>query len=320
MTSTLHPVVPGLPELVDHWVEEGLVSPEQAERLLADAAEERERSGPSSLLVEAFAYLGGIVVLVAAGVLAGRYWEDLGIGGRLGLVGFCAVVLLAAGAAVPERLGGAAARLRQVLWVLATGAVALLLGLAANERDSWSGEDVALVAAAGTSVVAFVLWRRNRAVLQHVALFAALMSTTGTAAAHLDVEEATGNGLALWLTAAAWLLLSWRGLLDVRRVGYVVGSLGLVLGALVTTDQDWGIFFALATAGAIVVAAVLQSDLILLGIGAIGILQDLPRLVERYFPGGAAGPLLLLVVGGLLLAAAFQLSRRQGTTRRRRGT
>ena len=318
MTSTLDVDVQGLPALVRHWVDEGLITQEQAERMLADTGVREERTGPSGLLVEAFAYLGGIVVLVAAGVLLGRYWDDLGLATRLGLAAVSALVLLGVGAAVPARLGAAAPRLRSVLWVLSTGAVAAFLAIAANEQSSWSGEDVALAVAGGTSVYAFVLWRRHRAELQHVALFAALMTTAGAAAGHLDLADGTAPGLALWGTALVWLLLTWGGLLDLRRLGYVVGSVGLIVGGLVTSEATWGLFFALATVGGVVIAAVVAADLALLGIGAVGALNVLPRLVDRFFPGGVAGPLLLLAVGGLLLVTAFQLSRRTGPAGRPR--
>jgi hypothetical protein len=320
MTSTLDRDVRALPALVEHWVDKGLITPELAERLLADAGVPEERTGPSSLLVEAFAYLGGVVVLVASGVLVGRYWDDLALGTRLGLAATCAAVLLGVGTAVPERLGEAAPRLRSVLWALSTGAFAGFLAIAAGVRDSWSGEDAALAVAGGTSVYAYVLWRRHCAVLQHVALFAALMSTAGTAAAHLDVAESTAPGLALWGTALVWVLLSWGGLLDLPRLGYLVGAIGLIVGGLVTSEATWGLFFALATVIAVVAAAVVAADLVLLGIGAVGALNVLPGLVDRFFPGGVAGPLVLLAVGALLLVTAFRLSRRTGAEGgRRRG-
>src|SRR5690242_4539755 len=99
MTTTM---LPELAALVEHWVDEGLVSEEQADRMLADVRAGNESRVTSGLLVEAFAYLGGVVVLVAALVLAARYWADLGFGVRLLLVGTCALLLLAAGAAVPR--------------------------------------------------------------------------------------------------------------------------------------------------------------------------------------------------------------------------
>jgi hypothetical protein len=85
----------------------------------------------------------------------------------------------------------------------------------------------------------------------------------------------------------------------------------------VTAASDtWSIVFALLTATGIVVAAVIASDLALLAIGALGTLQVLPRLVERFFPHGVGGPLLLMAVGVLLLGAAFRLSTRSARAHR----
>ena len=308
MTRAL--AVNDLPELVERWVDEGLVTAVQAERMLSEIEAEPARSGPGGLLVEAFAYLGGVVVLVAAGLLVGQYWGDVGVGVRLALVGAVAALLLAAGTVVPDRLGAAATRLRSVLWLLSTGSVALFLGLAANERHAWTAEDVGLVVSAGAAAYALALWLRRPAPLQQLALFAGTAGTAAFAAAHAGGSEGTSAGLAIWAVSAGWLLLARSGLVGEPLVGYGLGAVGLLVGALATTSATWGLVFATGTVAALVTAAVLTSSLPLLGLGAFGALQVLPRLVDRFFPGRLAGPLVLLVVGAFLLVVAFRLARR----------
>lgn len=314
MTTTRPPAVVDLRALVGHWVEAGLVTPEQAGLLLADAGEQADTDHPrgpvSGLLVEAFAYLGGVVVLVAATVLADRYWDEVARPLRLGLLALCAVLLLAAGAAVPQRLADAGARLGSVLWLLSTAASCLLLVSAAGERQGWSGDDVALVASAGTAGYAWALWRRRPALLQHVVLFAAVLSTAAGLAAHVDGGGGSAVGVAVWGAAVCWSLLAWGGLLGPRAAGYALAAAGAVAGTVPTSEHDWGLLLGGLTVALVVAAAVLRADLVLLAVGAVGALVVLPVLVGRFLPGGVAAPLLLLVVGVALLAVAVRLSRR----------
>jgi hypothetical protein len=258
-------------------------------------------------VIEALGYLGGVVILVAAGLLADRYWSDLSTSARLAVLAGAAAVLLAAGIAVPHRLGAAGIRLHAVLWLLSTAATAALLTLVGNDVLHWPGDDIALLTSAGTATLAGALWWRLRTVLQQLALFAALLATAGTATAQLNATS-TPSGVALWGTGAVWFLLGWGGLIAPRRAVFVLGALGMLIGAGFTTPTDAGIGLALATVTMLVVTAVLFRDLVLLAVGAAGALQILPSAIVQWFPGDLAAPLALLVVGGLLVAAAIYIA------------
>ncbi|WP_007023164.1 DUF2157 domain-containing protein, partial [Saccharomonospora iraqiensis] len=94
---------------LDRWVAHGLLTREQADRILA-----AERAGPTgsgeetgrtpSPVAEALGYVGGVLVLVAVGLVAGRYWSELGVAGRLSIAFGTAALLLAAGASLRPRL------------------------------------------------------------------------------------------------------------------------------------------------------------------------------------------------------------------------
>jgi hypothetical protein len=64
-----------------------------------------------SLVTEAVGYLGGVIVVVALGLITGQFWPSLPTSTRLALAGGVTVVLLAAGWAVPGRSGGPGRRL-----------------------------------------------------------------------------------------------------------------------------------------------------------------------------------------------------------------
>jgi hypothetical protein len=139
-----HPAPPpSLFDMLEEWVDAGLITNEQSLAIRQHEAEPQERSatlaltpahetGPS-LVVEALGYLGGVVMLVGAGILVGMYWADLSVVLRLILIGATALALVGAGFAVPDRLGDAAGRLRSVLWAVGVAATAGFLGVFSAE-------------------------------------------------------------------------------------------------------------------------------------------------------------------------------------------
>ena len=148
----LGPSVP-LTSLLETWVADQLITPEQADRILVrgdvvvqapPAVQERPHER-SSLVIEALGYLGGVIILVASILIASLYWDQVGTAARLVIVGGVAAVLLAAGFAIPERLEDVGIRLRSVLWLLSTGAFAGFLGLLGADALNMAGKDVFLL-------------------------------------------------------------------------------------------------------------------------------------------------------------------------------
>jgi Predicted membrane protein (DUF2157) len=322
--------------LVERWVAGGLITREQAERIYAEehlrppvrpptpevtVTPLVAKSGPgpsprASLVTEALGYLGGVLILVATVVITARYWDELALAVRLGLAVAAGGLLLAAGLAVPERLGEAGRRLQAVLWLASTGAFAGFLALIAVEVFDWADADVALFTAGGTAVYAgaLLVYRRNG--LQQMAVFGALVATAASAAGHLEGAEEAAPGLAVWGVGLVWLTLAWGGLLAPRQVAYVLGSIGAVFGAQATMGTGWGHVLALATVAGLVGTAVLIGNLVVLGIGAVGALMILPATIVYYFPGALAAPLALLAAGVLLVVAALRTTRPRGEPRR----
>lgn len=304
--------------LIDHWLGEGLITAAQADRMRAELGyAERSPVDPSPVetgrsrnarrltlvVTEAVAYLGGVIVLVAAGLIGARYWQPLGYGGQLGLLGGAAAVLLLAGLAVPASRGPAYCRLRSVLWVLSTAAAAVFLALLADRVLHLDGEAVTLVAASGATALAAVFWWLLRVLPQQAVFFVATM-VAGAAA----VAEFTSGphlpGLAVWGIGAAWFLLGLRGRLAPRRPVLALAACATLVGAVMTLPADAGAVLALCTVAAVVVVAVIVRDLLLLAVGAVGALNILPAVVTQWFPGALAAPLVLLVAGGLLVMGA----------------
>lgn len=309
-----------LTSLLEAWVADELITPEQADRILArgdilvqapPSAGERPH-GRSSLVIEALGYLGGVIILVASILIASMYWRQVGTTARLVLVGGVAGALLAAGFSIPMRLDDVGIRLRAALWLVSTVAFAGFVGLLGAEALNLADSDVFLLVSSCVAAYAVSLWLISRALVQHLSMMVALMLTAAALTNELGVSDAL-PGFAVWGVALIWLLLGWGGLLAPRRLAMVFGAGGMFVGALTTIPTHAGVVLALLTSVFIVTAAVMFRDLPLLGVGALGTLFVLPSAVVELFPGELAAPIALLVVGVVLVGAGLFIARRRRT-------
>jgi hypothetical protein len=309
-----------LPALLERWVAEGLITEDQQTRILA--TEERVAVGspgpprlPSSLVAEALAYVGGVVILVGALSLGSRYWSELQLPGRLALVGGATLVLYGAGELLGRRGGGSATRMRAVTWLAATASLSGCLALVGADALGWPEDDVVLLTAAGTAVGAAALWWRSPVLPQQAAFFVASMLT----AAFLvrDVTETSSwPGVAAWCVAVAWFVLGWRGVVAPREAVLPLSGAAAVIAAIATTPGDAGLVLALVTAGALVAVAVALRDLVLMAVGALGLFQAVPGAIAVWFPDTVAAPIVLLAVGLALVLLAVRTGRHgRGTDR-----
>lgn len=264
----------------------------------------------TSLVTEAMGYLGGVIVLVASGLVTGWFWADMSTLVRLGLAGGVAALLLVAGAAVSRRHGATGDRLRSVLWLLSVAALAAFLGLAADEQFGWEGEQVALFAAAGTALFSAALWYLNPHVLQHAATFVPLVVTAGTGT-HVLTGAGMLPGAAVWGAGAVWGVLAWGGVLRARQQGMILGASAMIFASILVVGETWGATLALVTLAVLISLAVVFRDLVLLAVASLGALLVLPAIMSRLFPGVLSAALALLSVGVLLVGTAIVTARRR---------
>ncbi len=198
---------------IEEWVEEGLISPEQAEALRQREAEgaaispaRRVRAG------EIFVYLGSLVVFLALAFLVGLNWRTLGSAGRILSVLLPTVVMLALG----WRLRGSErARLRrgaQALWLGGCLLSGLVFGVTFYEVELITEMAllvlVSCLLATGVAGVAFVL----------------VPSIAQSVAFHL-CGSAAFFAFLIWLEETFPPLNPWRNLM----IGLVAGGLFLAL-------------------------------------------------------------------------------------------
>lgn len=321
------PHSPSLTDLLDEWVEAGLISREQSLSIRQHEAQlETPPQGPRaslaaapptpatpSLVVEALGYLGGIIMLVGSVILVGVYWDDIPVPLRLALIGGTALAMVGGGLAVPDRLGETAGRLRSVLWalaVVATGAFFAVLSVDVLDRYD---EDQLLTTFLPTTAVAAMLWWRRRGVLQQVALFVPLLMSAMAVAMELTDPESAWTGGATWGVAVAWTAVAWVGRIEPRMTGVALGVLGAVFASM-TMTTDLGIALGLLTAGVMVGLALFERSLPWLGVAALAVLYTAPRAAVEWFPGRMSAALTLIVTGGILVGAALWVARHQAPT------
>lgn len=297
---------------LERWVGAGLITEEQA-RAIATYEQERVAARPQprvSPLVEALAYIGGVLLTVGAGMLVGQFWSRLGVAGHLGVLAAGAALTGAVGAVVGEG-DPVSWRLRGFLWGLSTVAIGAVAGLSAFELLDLSGEPVALaVAGIGATASSAYWWLRDRP-LQQALTFVGLAASVGIAIAWAG-SGGLAIGAALWLLGLAWAGLAWRRLVPPPAVGFLLGmALTLVAAGMVGREVEWlAPILGLATATGWLAVGVARSERFALAPGIVGVFVFLPWTLGHFFGDAFGAPFVAMLSGALLLGVVLMLVRR----------
>src|SRR5215475_3900043 len=196
-----------LREQLQRWTAAGLIDADQAGRIEAAEAA-RAQAQPRKrlpLVAEVLGYLGAVLAATAIAVALGQVWKNVPPVAWLTLAAVLAVGFLIAGALIRPGSEPAFARLRSVLWLLATasaaGVVAVLMAKFLHVADS----NVALSVAGAWLICAVPLWWRTRSAVQHVAAFGGAIALIETGLDRFDPHAGTlSYGCALGALALAW--------------------------------------------------------------------------------------------------------------------
>ena len=319
---------------LDRWVAEGLIDAAQATRIEtaetpaagspaagspaseSRAAGSRATGSRAPMVAEALGYAGGVLAIAAGLYLVRDFWPNLSTGAVLAFAAAACAALGAGGAAVRATSDPALRRLRSVLWLLSTVSLAAFAGTLADQVWGFGPTSTTLVTAAVSAAYGATLWRRTRAVLQHLAVFASLAVLAGTVVARLDPGlGAWGPGLAIWAMSVLWGVAAMRGYLPPGATGYFAAGIGVLAGAQLTMQVAAGYALALATVAGLLAAGVLLRQAWLVVLGAFGVLLVTPQITTRYLPMSAATPVAIFVVGVVLLGSAVWLARRRAGSR-----
>jgi len=308
--------LPELNEQLVRWTAAALIDPVQARQI---AEHEAARAASTEaipghrrlpLVAEVLGYVGAVVAVAALVVAVRQFWPHVPAGVQLAFAGTVAVLLTAAGGALRTAKEPAAVRLRSVLWLLATGSAAAFVAILGDRFLRMSYEDVAVITTAAWTACAIPLWWRGRTALLQLSLFAGSVAVVETSIDRI-VANAPGweYGLGLWVLSMLWGAAAWRGYLTSRTAGLAASGSGVIVGAIITTDTAAGVVFALATVAGVLAAGIVSRRVLLLGLGAAGLIYVVPDAAGRYLPGSPAAPLAVALVGLLLLAVAIWLAR-----------
>lgn len=312
----------GVEDVLARGVAEKTISAAQAERLLSIASgaqthpasakprDEQPRRPVGSMVTETLGYLGGVIVIVGAGLVVSQFWAELSELARVVIVGGVAIALVVAGALIPAALGGVRTRLCALLWTLAVGAVAGASSILFSEILGTPQNWAPTLIGGATALVAVSLWAWRSTILQQAVAVGAMALTIGSGAALVDVTWNIG-ALAVWLLGVLWIGLGWGGVLRPEPAVMAIGALTATFADILGMGGTAGPALGLITTIGLVALALHRRDLVLLGIASVSALISLPTAVSRWFPNvGAAAA--LLVVGALLVCAAVYTARRSG--------
>ncbi len=88
----------------------------------------------------------------------------------------------------------------------------------------------------------------------------------------------------IWGLYALWAITVHRGYLVSREVGYLTAVVGMLVGAQLTREIAAGLVLALATVAGVLTAGVVLRRVILLVMGAIGVIMTVHGTAARYLP------------------------------------
>ncbi|WP_062292029.1 DUF2157 domain-containing protein [Demequina phytophila] len=311
---------------LDRWVEQGLITPEQAAEVRRYEAEhgapepatpQPVTPPPRALAVvgEIVGYLGAVLAVSGAAFVVGRTWQDLGDVARLALVLTLTAVVAAGGILAARAAQPSAQRLASVLLLATVALSGWLSWVVAHDVAGLTGDDALARWVTGTlAVVAATVYALRRRALAQLALLASLAAVlTAVVSPWDDSVDSTWMGVAWATLGVAWAALGAARLLGPPSIALAAGGLLAVLGMQTAAAGDGRIIIlaaAVALAVAMIALAVGTARLMPLIVpGGIGLLVAVPRLISELVGDAVATWVAVMATGLVLVALAVWLVR-----------
>ena len=275
------------------------------------AVEKEQGTRRISLLTEAVAYLGAILILAGGIAAIGQRWNRIGDWGHVGIFAGAAAFFFLVGVIVYQVHDPAIQRLVDVVWFLSVAGVAGAVGFTTHEVYGNTAAVTVLAVGAGITVYAAVLWLVRRHALQNFALFTGLVVTI--CGAILTIDDSAPSlafALALWGFGLAWAGLGWRLVIEPRGVTVPSGALlALVAPILAAGTFGWVLAIGITTAAAVMAASVPLRNTPLLALGALAMFGYTTAAMVRYFHQSLGVPGTLAITGVLIVGLAVVVAR-----------
>ena len=277
------------------------------------AAEGEQGTRRISLLTEAVACVGVILLLAGGAAALGQRWNGLPSWGHVGACAGVAVFFLLAGIIGRQVREPAIQRLAGVAWFLSVAGAVGAVGLAAHEVYGNNNAAVtALAVGLAATVYSAALWLIRRDALQNVALFAGLVVTIlGIAGIIVTVAGGASSArwlafaLALWVFGLAWAGLGWQRYAEPLWVTIPCGViLALIAPSFAAGHYGWMYVIGIATAAAVMAASLPLRNVPLLALGTLGMFSYVTSVVVRYLHESLGVPPALAITGVLIIGLA----------------
>jgi hypothetical protein len=278
---------------------------------VAAATDGPGRHSSVSLLTEAVAYVGAVLVLGGGIAAVVQNWNDISDWGHVGLPAAVAALFLAAGLVLRNVADDAIRRLVSALWFVSVGGVAAAVALATHDVYGGSGTTTLLVTGLATTAYSTALWLLRRRALQNAALFVSLIvAVCGVIAASFESPTPSTFALSLWALGLAWAGLGWLRVAEPMWTSMPLGVvLALVAPSVGIADHGWMFAIAIATAGALMAASVPLHNTPLLGVATVAMFAYVTWVLVRYFTDSLGVPAALAIAGLLILGLAVVSAR-----------
>lgn len=286
------------------WVDAGLIDQETAEAI-ESFEEDRTADRGIGRGMEALAYLGSTLVLIAVAILATEFWDEIDPWGRFGLAAGVTAVLLLVGWLLGRSEVPAVQRAQIFAWFLAAFGVALTATVATSDIAGLDGRDAFVYVAAVSFLAAIVLWLMRESVLQLVAMGLGAYVTIIAAVSRIESAPDWVMGLTFALVGAIWLFLTWVGALRPTRSSYAVAGVGLLLISFPEAmELPWPLLGLLAGVSLMGLSVLLKEN-VLLGLGVLGLFIYIPMTIFEVFGDTVGVPFALLITGLVLLGVVL---------------
>jgi hypothetical protein len=283
-------------------------------------AEGTEGTRRISLLTEAVAYIGAILILAGGIAAVSQRWHNITGWERVSILAGAAVFLLLVGVFVRRVHEPAIQRLVDVVWFLSVASIAGAVGFAAADVYGISPAVTAVAVGAGITVYSAVLWLARRHALQDFALFTGLVVTICGVIFTIDnTPPSLPFALTLWVFGLAWAALGWRRYVEPLWVTVPCGViLALVAPSLAAGEYGWVYAIGIVTATAAMAASVPLRNTPLLALGTLAMFGYVTSVVIQYFHQSLGVPGALAITGVLILGLAAITARLMRATHPRK--
>tara|TARA_B100000900_G_C20514862_1_gene689615 strand:- start:256 stop:1242 length:987 start_codon:yes stop_codon:yes gene_type:complete len=310
--------------LLNKWLENDLISESTFENIIN--FEKNSNPSKDSKVAKAITLIGSAFLLTGLISTLPLIWDNLAYWAQLLLLIVTTMFLIYAANYSAKFEDGnifvfkSSERVSSVLYFISTISFGSVIAFTFNilnktTNTNFSEEISILFVSFSVFVFSFILHVRTRRILQHIALFYTSIFFLGSLGNLIfpNIERWAG-GLFLIVTGLIWGLYTSSELLGPSWLGYLLstttvsyGFVELIIDLLRNNDLLQIILLILGSI-IFVWASIQLSEQVIFYIGVLGLIFNLPRLINELLPDNTWEPLILFLVGGVLVAVGLYLN------------